>query len=187
MADISGLGVLNAAEPLDMELYKNAGEARPFPRKGLYTLQANENIVFGKSKSGQLSAQIDPTIVGGANEGKKLFYTRIYATPFKRGGVTVSQVGDYLRACGIRQNVSGDPQELADAIEQTQNRVFEAELDWDVYDKGNGKTIEGMENFPKGADGEPQPWILSEIQKDEQGNPLRLFARLKVTRFVSAV
>lgn len=195
MADISALGQLNPTEALDLDTYKSVGQGRPFPRAGRYTLRAPESFpteAFGKTKAGNLSAQIDPTIVGPSHEGTVLRFTRVSAKDFRRGGEIVSQVGDYLKACGQSGKVSGDPQEVADAIERTANLTYEAEIDWRVYAKaqnrdGSDFVVEGMTNFPKDAQGNPVPYVESPTAKDEQGNPLRLRANLQITRFYPAV
>jgi hypothetical protein len=189
MADISQLGSLNASEPLDMAIYKDTQERKGFqlPKKGRYSFRAPESFpteAFGKTQAGFLSAQVDPTIVGPSNEGYRVRFTKVSAKTFKRGGVTVSQVGDYLRAFGRRVNVGGNPQELADAVEQTANLTFEAEGDWRVYEKGTGWVLEGMENFPSDGNGGYIPVVDSPTQTDENGNPTKLRANFVITRYV---
>lgn len=189
MADISSLGDLNASEPLDMNIYKDTRERTGFqlPKKGRYSVRAPENFpseAFGKTQAGFLSAQVDPTIVGPSNEGYRVRFTKVSAKTFKRGGVTVSQVGDYLRACGRRVNVSGAPQELADAVEQTANLTYEVDGDWRVYEKGTGFVLEGMENFPSDGNGGHIPVIDSPTQVDENGVPNKLRANFVISRYV---
>lgn len=107
---------------------------------------------------------------------------KVSAKPFKRDNVTVSQVGDYLRACGFRGTLQ-DEQAIADAVESTAGVVYECKLDWRAYNKRTQWSIEGMERFPKLADGSYQSWIIdpSEIGKtDENGRPLRVLANLVV-------
>lgn len=190
MADISALNNLNPAEPLDFDIYKDAQDTPPLPKAGRYTVRAPESFpteAFGATKAGFLSAQIDPTIVGPQHEGYTLRFTKISAKPFKRGGVTVSQVGDYLRATGRRERVGGSPQEIADAIEQTANLSYEVDVDWRVYEKGTGYVLEGMSNFPSDGNGGHLSTIPSPTVKDPvTGEPQMLRANLFVKRFIAA-
>lgn len=188
-ADISGLRNLRPSEPLDLNdgIYKDAGEGRPFPRKGRYTLRAPEAFEFGETDAGNLRATIDPIIVDGPSEGFKVRFVRVSNKTFKRGAGLVSWMGDYLRACGIKGNLPSDPQEQADLIEGTANTVYTADLDWKLYDSARGIDLKGQDKFPKDDNGEPIPFI--EVDGvDDTGNPIkqRLWANLQVTRFVSA-
>ena len=188
-ADISSLGNLNSAEPLDLDLYKDASAGFDLPKAGIYTLRAPDSFPstsFGATRNNDLSAQIDPTIVGPTNEGFNIRFTKVSAKAFKRSGVTVSQIGDYLRACGRTGAVPAEPQALADAIAETAGRVYQAELDWRAYNKNTGFQVEGMKNFPKTATGEPQSWIEDPTDKDENGAPVRLRANLSVRRYLPA-
>ena len=188
MADISSLGQLAPAEPLDIDLYVESSQKRSFPVKGRYTLRAPEQFTFGKTGAGNLSAQIDPTIVGPTNEGFALKFQRVSAKVYKtKSGLPTSQIGQYLAATGRKGSVGADPQELADAVEQTANLTYDALIDWRLYAKGHGQdgqplVIEGMENFPQKADGTYTPYIDSPTQKDENGKPVRLWANLVITR-----
>lgn len=187
MADISALG-LQASDPLDLDTYKDAGEGKPFPPKGRYTLRAPESFTFGKTAAGSLSAQIDPTIVGpDGYAGQIVRFARVSATQFERGGTPASKLGDYLRAVGRRGKLSGDPAELADAVEQTAGSVYEAELDWRLFDKATGYVLKGMEKFPTNGNGGHVPYIESPSgEKDETGNVKRLRANLVIRRFIPA-
>lgn len=184
MADISALGELKPVEQLDLDNYadQRAGSFRLAP-KGIYTLQAPETFTFGRTNAGALSAQIDPTIVGPTNEGFKIRFVKVSAKVFKRGGKSVSQLGDYLRATGFR-GILADEQAQADAVESTANSVYQAELDWSAYNKDSKYRLEGMENFPSDGNGGYLPWCEDPTAKDEEGNPVRLRANLIVTRYI---
>jgi hypothetical protein len=188
MADISALG-LQPVETLDLENYAvNRESTFQLPAKGRYTLRAPDAFpteAFGTTRAGALSVQIDPTIVGPSNEGFVVRYTKVSAKPFDRRGVKVSQLGDYLMACGVR-GVYADPQALADAAEMTAGQTYEAILDWSAYNKNTGFSLDGMEKFPKKADGTYQSWIEDPTPgaKDEHGNPVRLRANLRISRFI---
>jgi hypothetical protein len=192
MADISALGQLAPSEPLDLDIYADTGKVRPFPRKGRYTLRAPEGFpaeAFGTTRAGSLSVQIDPTIVGPTNEGFTLRFTRVSGKTFERKGVKASQIGDYLRSCGVRGKLS-TAQEQADAVEQTANLTYDAYLDWRVFGKGHGDggqdyVLEGMENFPSDGNGGFLPYVPSKSQTDESGDPVMLRANLIVTRFIA--
>lgn len=190
MADISALVGLAPVEQLDLENYavNTPKPAFQLPKRGVYTLQAPESFpegAFSASKKGALAVQIDPTIVGPTNEGYTLKYVRIYGTTFKRDGVTVSQIGDYLKACGVT-GVFTSQQELADACEATANLQYQAELDWRAYGAGGAINIEGMDKFPLAADGSRQYWVEHPTEKNEDGMPKRVFANLFVRNFVAA-
>ena len=186
MADLSHLGGLNPVEALDLANYADNKESTfRLPAKGRYTLRAPESFppaAFGRTKGGALSIQIDPTIVGPTSDGFTVRFTKVSAKPFKRDGVTVSQVGDYLRACGFKGTLA-DEQEIADAVESTAGAIYEANLDWRAYYK-DGFSLQGMQRFPRLADGSYQSWVEHPTEKDENGNPVRVRANLIIDRFV---
>lgn len=187
MANIASL-TLNAPEPVNLDDYPVLGGGRKFPVKGRYTLRTADAFpqeAFGTSRAGALTVQIDPTIVGPSGEGRQLRYTRISGKVFQRSGKPASQIGDYLKAVG-ETGVYGSWQDIADAVERTAGRVFEADLDWRAYDKTTGRSVEGMENFPSDGNGGHVPYLLSETETDEEGNAKRLWANLEITRFIVA-
>lgn len=202
MADISALGNLQPVEPLDLDNYADTKEYFELPKKGVYTAQAPSSFpseAFQRAKtSGALTVSVDPTIVGPTNAGYKVRFTRPSAKQYKRSGATVSQVGDYLRAFGIKGRVSNE-QELADLVETTANRTFQVELDWKAFNTSTGLSIEGMENFPSDGNGGHLPYVIDpndfvrnettgEIETDAQGNKMnkRVPARVYVSRFIAA-
>ena len=196
MADISALGQLNAIEPLDLSdgVYKDAQEAPPIPKAGTYTVVAPNTFPqewFGKTKKDDLYIQIDPKIVGPTNEGYTIRFTKVSAKVFKRGGVNVSQLGDYLRAVGRKTQVTADPQVQADAVEATANQVYQVEGDWSAYYKspttGTIFKLEGMNNFPSDGNGGHTPWIPHPTEKDPiSGEPVMVRANFTVTRYIAA-
>jgi hypothetical protein len=193
-ADISALGTLNNSQPLDLDIYKPAQEFR-LPPAGRYIVRAPERFEstsFGKSNSGYLKAQVDPTIIGTVDggttgQGMQVRYVNVSAKSWtNKQGESESQLGRYLRAAGFKGAIPGDPQSQADAVEQTANRQYTVYLDWRARNNRTGFTVEGMSNFPKLADGTHQSWIQDPEEKDEKGNPVRLRANLTVTRFFAA-
>jgi hypothetical protein len=182
MADISALGALQPIDMLDLENYADAKESTfVLPAKGVYQLQAPDTFpsaAFSRTNAGNLSVQIDPTIVGPAHNGFKLRFIKVSAKSFKRGGVTVSQVGDYLRACGYRGKLS-DEQTIADAVEATASQVYQARIDWRAYNKATGFSLEGMERFPSDGKGGHLPYVEDPTDVDpETGKPVRVRANL---------
>ena len=185
IADISSLGGLRPVEPLDLENYADNKDYCPIPKAGRYTVQAPPSFAFGRTNAGSLSAQVDPVIIGPTSEGFQLRFIKVSAKPYKRDGVTVSQLGDYLRATGFRGRLT-DEQEQADAVEQTANRIYQVDVDWRAYNKDTKYALEGMERFPSDGNGGHLPWTTDPNQKDENGEPVRLRANLAVTRFIPA-
>jgi hypothetical protein len=187
MADLSHLGGLNQVEQLDFSNYADNKESTfRLPAKGRYTLRAPESFppaAFTRTKAGALSIQIDPTIVGPTHEGFTVRFTKISAKPFQRDGKTVSQVGDYLRSVGFK-GVLADEQSIADAVEASIGSLYEAKLDWRAYNSKTGFSLQGMERFPKNADGTYQSWVEDPTAKDENGNPVKVRANLIVDRFI---
>ena len=194
MADISALGTLNNADPISDDIYADVKPFRPAPA-GRYTLLAPDadDLLVGRTKANDLRVQIDPTIAGPTNEGQKVQFAYVSNKTFDRNGATVSMIGDYLRACGFPANLSGDPQEAADAVEQTAELTYEAELDWELYAAGHGPdgtvlSIKGMRNFPMDDEGFRTHVVPSQFQVDEEtGEPVMLTGRLRIRRFYSAV
>lgn len=185
MADISQLGNLNSAEPIDLDMYPEAKESPSLPRAGRYTARAPESFAFAATKTNFLSAEVNPTIVGPTNEGYTIKYTRVSAKPFERDGKPLSQLGLYLKACGLSGTVAVTPQEQANAVEQTANRVYQIDVDWKAYNKNTGLTVEGMKNFPaNGSADTHQPWVEDKNDPDENGKPRRVWANLQVKRFL---
>jgi hypothetical protein len=181
-ADISALGNLNPVEPLDMDQYQDNQEFPPLPQKGRYTVRAPEKFLFSRTQTGSLSAQVDPTVVGPTNENYTVRFTKCSGKTWKRNGVTVSQIGDYLRACGVKGKITNE-QDQIDLVEQTANSIYQIDGDWRAYHK-DGFKLEGMEKFPSDNNGGHQEWCEHPTEKDEQGNPVRLPARFYVRRFV---
>jgi len=190
LADISALQGLAPVSQIDLDNYATSAPPKRFqlPPRGEYTLQARSAFpsdAFGVSRSGSLSVQIDPTIVGPTHEGTELRYTRIYGTVYQRDGVNVSQIGDYLKACGVT-GVFATPQDLANAIEQTANLPFRAYLDWEARSKDGSVSVKGMVNFPKLEDGSFQPFVEHPTEKQDDGSAKRVWANLVIKNFVAA-
>jgi hypothetical protein len=189
MANISDLNI-TPTETLNLDDYATVGGGKKFPVAGRYTLRAAESFpreAFGSNKAGNaLTIQIDPTIVGPTNEGYQLRFSsgRISAKTYQRKGKWVSQLGDFLKAVGETGEVPGDPQEQANMVERTAGRVFEAGLDWRAWDPSTQTETEGMENFPSDGNGGHLPYLLSATQKDEDGNPKKIWANLQIVYFV---
>lgn len=187
MADLSHLGGLNPTETLDLDSTYPVTKESTFrlAPKGTYVLRAPDSFptaAFGSTKNGSLSVQIDPTVTSGDYQGTTIRFQKVSATTFERGGKRVSQIGDYLKACGYSGSIRSND-DLANAVESTAGKTYQAKLDWRAYNKRTGLSLEGMERFPKLADGSYQPWIIdpAEVGKtDDNGRQLRVFANLQI-------
>lgn len=185
MADISSLGNLQPVDALDLTegSYTDAKESSfRLPPAGRYTLKAPDSFpqaAFTRTKAGALQIQIDPTILGGEFDGFQVRFVKVSAKQFDRSGQKVSQLGDYLRACGFR-GVLRNEQEQADAVESTAGTVYEANLEWRGYNKNTGYSLEGMKKFPRNADGSYQSWTPDPVETDEKGDKKRVLANLIV-------
>lgn len=194
-ADINALGGLRPVEELDLSNYADNQAPKGLPPAGVYTLQAPDSFPptsFDRAQSsGAITVQIDPKIVGPTNEGYTLRFTKVSAKSWKRGGVPVSQLGDYLRAFGIREKIDSEEKQLALA-ESTANRVYQAEVDWKGWNKNNKREMLGMENAIPDGKGGYEPYFLDNTDLVEvEGadgkktmEPRRLRANLQITRFI---
>ena len=188
--DISALGDLASAKPLDLSIYPDAKSGgRPLPRAGRYTVRAPESFpstAFGKTKSGgNLSARVDPTIVGPTDADTLIRFTNLSAKVYQRDGKDVSQMGDYLRAFGITEELTGDPQQAANLIASTANLTYEIVGDWEARHQASGFQIKGMRNFPADGNGGFQSWVNHPTEKNQEtGEPLRLRANFVVKRYL---
>lgn len=188
--DISSLNNLNPSEPVDLSAVAPKGPR--FPRKGVYTLQLPETITlednFSETQSGNLAVEIDPVIVGPSSEGFQVRYVKASAktyptTDFKtKQKYTTSQMAELAASAGIH-SFPGDPREQVEIICSLAGAQVRAQLDWRAKNKRTGEVIEGEENFPKNALGEPQPWIEDAEDQDPDGKNIRYRARIYVKRF----
>lgn len=188
--DLSNLGTLNQAAPLDLSQYESSKGGFEMPKAGEYVVRAPETFSaasFGKTQNNDLKVSIDPTIVGPTNEGTTIRYCQVSAKTFERNGKQVSYVGDYLKAVGETGEVPTDPQAIADVVERTAGRTFRVYVDWEASHRASGFRLKGMRNFPKDPKtGEPQSWTEHPTEKDQDGQPLRLRANLIVSRYIDA-
>ena len=194
MASIGNFSI-EPTEAVDIAAsYPVKSTGRRFPNKGWYTLRTNEAFTpesFAPNKAGTaLTFQIDPVVVGPTNEGYQLKFSsgRISAKTYTRTSRegksnTVSQLSDFLKAVGYTGTVPSDAQGQADLVEQQASKTFDAMLDWRAYDPSTQTEVAGMENFPSDGNGGYIPYLLSESQTDDQGNPKKIWANLEIKRF----
>ena len=190
--DISSLGA-QTTQPLDLSIYPEARKRSGLPRAGTYTVQAPE--VFTEesfrtaASSGNLSARVDPTIVGPSNEGYNIRYVNVSATVYQtRDGKDTSQIGQYLQAFGVKEELTGDPQQAANLVTETAGKTAQVYADWVAEHRPTGYKLRGMKNFPTDAAGAPQSCVEhpDETVVDAEGNRLRLRANLEVRRWIPA-
>jgi len=195
MADLSNLGELLPTSTLDGNTYKTQTTGGfQLPKAGRDTLRSPESFPatsFGKTNAGNLSITLDPTIVGPSNENFKPRFIKVSAKLYERpkgSGNEVSQAGDYLKSVGYTGNIPGDPQELANLVEQTAGAQYEAILDWEATHRASGFKVKGMRNFPTDGNGGYQNWVAhpSETVMNDKGEkePLRLRANIVIDRFI---
>lgn len=194
MADISLLTNLQSTEPLDLPLYQSARPSKPFPKAGRYTARTPDGFPpekFGESKAGFLTVDVSPTIVGGDHDGYTVNFTKVSAKTWKnRDGVNESQLGRYLKACGLDDVVEGSPQAQADAAERTANQLITIDVDWIANYRPANYELKGMKNFPIQADGTHSRFISLDgkdgrplVNDPITMEPLTIRAFLEVTRF----
>ena len=158
MADISALSGLQSTEPLDLPKYQSASPARPFPAAGRYMARTPESFgseAFTASSTGNLLVDVSPTIVGGEHDGYKITFTKVSAKTWtdQKSGKATSQLGRYLKACGLNEEIPGDPQAQANAAERTANTLVQIDVDWYAQNRDAGFRVKGMKSFPLNPDG----------------------------------
>jgi hypothetical protein len=205
IADLENFG---AVEPLDWDNYEDATQGgsgkKTLPGGAVYTLRVPDQITF-KDVDKTYKLSTDPSFKPALplvakfetmkilNVDTNLFrdeirYVSISSKRFTSKGTdgkaqNASQTGDYLRRTGSAARPGVDPAEWVAAIEATAGSTVEAYCDWEAYDKVTKKTLRGMRNFPKDANGEYQPFVDVPDGNDEAGNPQtrRVWGNLKVT------
>lgn len=191
MADISSLGNLAPAGPVDMEVYKTINAARPqgLPPAGEYEIRLPESFpssCFGKTREGQLKITFDASIASGDRTGFPIRRVSLSAKTWtdQKTGKTVSQVAEFLAALGYQGSTPTDPQEIADMVEAQAGRVVKVYVNWEANHFASQFEVKGMKNFPVAADGTRQSFVTHPTETDAEGNPLRLRANLVVKRWL---
>ena len=191
--DISALGNLAPVQPLDLSVIPEqpARKEFSFPKAGVYEVRAPESFpseAFTPTQNGSWGARVDPVVVGPTNEGFEVRYQRIYPTVYTdpRTGLETSSVAQYLQAFGITEKLDGTAQQAIDLIASTAGKTAKAYLQWEIRHAASGFKLRGMKQFPKGINGEPQPWAEhpDETLKGEDGQRLRLRANVFISRWI---
>lgn len=190
--DISGLGNLQRAEPIDLSVPVPVPSGpQTLPPAGVYRVRAPEFRVemFATSQAGFLVARVDPIIVGGTPyDGHEIRFTRVSAKTYTdaRTGAVTSQMAEYLRAFGIKAVLTGDPQQAADLVASTAGQEAEAYLNWVVEHRPSGFRLRGMKNFPPDGQGGYLPVVThpDATVTDARGQRLNLRANVEVTRWI---
>jgi len=179
MTDISQLS-LQEPDPVEWGEYQVGGVPIAPPPAGTYTGSAPDKIDFTATNAGKLMAIVDPIkIIGPTNAGEEIRFTRVSTARYKnRNG---SPAGDYLKACGVNPTGPLTNEDYVNLFESTAGRPFQFDLDWEAYDKEDGFSLEGMENFPDDGKGGKSFYVVN----PSTGNKLR--ARARVRRFRPAV
>ena len=191
VVDISALGNLEPVAPIDLSVIPEVPKKTfTFPRAGVYTVVAPDVIpseAFGKTQAGNLSARVDPKVVGPSNEGYEIRFTNLSAKVYQdpRTGLETSQVAQYLQAFGITEELTGDPQQAANLIASTAGQTAEVYADWVAEHRPTKYKVSGMKNFPPDGNGGFVPYIEHPEQKDAEGNALRLRANLVIKRWIA--
>lgn len=158
------------------------------PVAGVYTFRVREDFpdeVFSETQKGDLRVTIAPTIADGPRQGYILKFLDLNNTAFARDGRQVSFLGDFLKACGCRSKLVGTDA-IKTAVRSTAGQMFRGYLDWEAGRKGQEIHVKGMKNFPQNADGTYQSYVNHPSQRDAQGNPVKVWARLRITTFMEA-
>jgi len=193
-ADVAQMN-LNPFDILDFDAYEDGGastgKSYAPPAEGRYTGRVpqlkddgtdtiSDANSFGRTAEGYLKVRLDPIeVLDSSANGYQIRFTNLSSKKYaKRNG---SQVYDFLRACGIDARPRNEA-ELRAALKAASGRPFQFQLVWEAYNKDTQETTSGSDNFPKDANGQPQPWIRDEFDTNK-----RWFANGKVRYFVSAV
>lgn len=141
-------------------------------------------------------------VLEGEFAGRGTGRLAIWATPYERNGVKVSQLGDFIRALDSQAEWTS-PADAARIIQMAVERKmpFRVKIGWEAFDQNayeeqGGKkgaasktpeqkklrkecTVKGMVNFPTNPDGTYRPEILT-----AEGDVLE--ARLSINNFISS-
>ncbi len=179
---------------VDWNTYDLGAASKPqkaFPPKGQYLLRiptlkpglTNDapDSIFKTGNEQQLKAELGPLhIIGGPTDGFELRFCTISNKRYSNRNA--SQMGDFLLAAHSPFRPQDEAQ-WKQAVLATSGGVVEAGCDWDAYDKVSKKSLcEGMENFPKNADGSYQRWIDVADATAPNGKR-RVWANLRVVYF----
>lgn len=188
---------LNEPEQIDYENYDEGGpKSFSPPAEGIYvgkvpvirdngTLIIDETNSFGKTQKGDLKVSVDPIEIvapGKPENGYKVRFTEFSAKKYVNR--MASPMVDFLRACGSPARPKNNA-ELRAALKMVSGKTFKFSLQWEARDKGAGTRVQGAENFPKGTDGKPLPYITSEHEVDDQNRAKRYWANARIRYVVN--
>ena len=140
-------------------------------------------------------------VLEGDYAGRGTGRLSIWATPYERNGVKVSQLGDFIRSLDSTAEWTS-PADAGRIIQMAVDRKmpFRVKLGWEAFDQSTyeekgGKglvnkskeqkdlrkacTVKGMVNFPTNPDGSYRPEIIT-----EEGDVLE--GRLSINNFISS-
>jgi hypothetical protein len=173
---------LREPDPIATEKYVDAGKTViPIPPRGTYTLQCVKVDKWEATADQYLQAILTHKVVspGSPWDGHDIRFHRINTKkwPNREG----SSMADYLRAHGVPTLPTNNAGYQA-AVDALVGRSFEAGTDWEIYSTEHNVKLKGMENFPKGQDGQPQPFTASATTPDK-----RVYANARIIFLVSKV
>lgn len=188
------LNELNLLDDLDIDTAPAGEYADPVGPSPLPTGRYRFRLLdweFDKDKEGNIRNPKQPGVVltlevaDGDYAGRKIRFLRVRSAPFKRGDVTVSQLGDLIRAFDATTTYKGKAKFEALSKWQAEGTTFEAKVDWRGFDMdhyrnvlqdegytsedksaeakmakrkaGDAATIKGMRRFPQLANGKYSP------------------------------
>lgn len=144
-ADLSNLKLTTEEVDIPLEDYVDPSEFPPPIPAGTYTFIQGKPT-FEPTKDGFLSANMTHEVSGGEYDKRKLPFDRISNKPFDRQGHRATMMNDHLRAVG-HTGAPRSHQEFADAIEASEGKPFNAQVDWDGYCGHKDTPLEGQEAF----------------------------------------
>lgn len=175
---------LKAFDPIDFGTGYQDGGKPQLPAEGRYFGQAPQitDASFSSTQEGYLKVTLDPiTLVNNpASNGYQVRFTNLSAKKYSNR--EASQVGDFLRACGLPvQPKSND--ELKQALKMASGKVFQFGLQWEVYNKATKESWKGTETL-EALDG----WNKTgKFLPDPFDETKKLYANGKIRYFVSAI
>lgn len=182
--DLSSLN-LKKLDPTNWDDYPVGGSAGTPHDPGVYSIRATKFEYT--AKDGFLTATGFFTIED-AEEGKDAELRDYLSTkPITKGRRKgACKAGDYLKAVGSEQKPGTDPQEWADAIEETIGAIVQVQIDWSCYDSESQKELAGTySEFPVDPNDNTRRLPYLTVKDAKTGEEKRFRARQRVRFYVT--